>query len=61
VAEPAEFDCINCGRHIINIGMPVSEPQLCMTCIWLPGWFNDPELRHRLDPDFDPSGRTGTG
>ena len=45
-----EFDCIECGRHIIVICAPPNMPALCAICITMPGWFNDPQLRERLDP-----------
>lgn len=49
-----EFDCIECGRHMIRFGC--SEPRgLCGLCIHLPGWFRDPALVKSLDPDYDPS------
>lgn len=51
-----EFDCIDCGRHIVAI-CPSREAPVCTTCIMVPGWFNDPELRDlflrtRDDPSF---------
>lgn len=50
--EPVpEFDCSECGRHIVVICGPVNEYRLCAACMMLPGWHDIPELRRRLDPD----------
>lgn len=42
-----EFDCCECGRHIVAIVMAPSTP-LCATCIALPSWHEDFELRRVL-------------
>lgn len=48
-----EFDCCECGRHIIRfIPEPPGLVKLCAQCITLPGWFNDPELVAILDPEM---------
>ncbi len=47
----AEFDCVECGRHIIVVAGPVTQFRLCATCIMLPGWVDDDELCAMLDPD----------
>lgn len=45
-----EFDCIDCGRHIIRlVGVPPDH--FCGLCLMWPGWYRDPELRLRLDPE----------
>jgi len=44
-----EFDCAECGRHIINVG-GTSPFNLCAVCIAMPGWYNDPKLVEVLDP-----------
>lgn len=50
-----EFDCCECGRHIIVlVGPPQSiapEPPLCAACLCLPGSVDDPDLRAVIDPD----------
>lgn len=48
-----EFDCTDCGRHIIAIteDKPPEGP-FCATCLHLPGWFRDPVLRKMFDPDM---------
>ena len=48
-----EFDCCECGRHIVVLGGPVSYPPLCAACLMLPGWFRKPEMRNILDPEHD--------
>jgi hypothetical protein len=46
-----EFDCVECGRHIIVIcGPPTSK---CAACQSLPGWFDDPALARIIDPDLN--------
>jgi len=48
-----EFDCNECQRHIVRFGGPVNQFHLCATCLFIPGWYKDPELRRRLDPGLD--------
>lgn len=50
----AEFDCVECGRHIIDCSSDVVRPvRLCGSCIHLPGWYRLPEVRKCIDPDHD--------
>lgn len=50
----AEFDCCECGRHIIAIWAATPpEPPLCAACLTIPGWFRMPEVRAALDPEHD--------
>jgi hypothetical protein len=45
-----EFICAECGTPIWSaIPLTATQPRLCATCISLPGWFEDPELRRILD------------
>lgn len=48
-----EFDCLECGRHIIRFAAPEGQPKLCAMCTMMPGWFRNPDLRELLDPAFD--------
>ena len=48
-----EFDCSECGRHIIQICGPVNLFHLCAACMTIPGWYKIPELRERLDPEME--------
>ena len=48
-----EFDCIECGAHVFAFGRVPREMPLCATCISMPGWFRDPQLRAILDPEHD--------
>ena len=48
-----EFDCTGCGRHIISLCEPPGMPDICGLCMWMPGWFKDPQLRERLDPGYE--------
>ena len=50
VDEVYEFDCRECGRHIISLCDPY-RVDLCVMCKAMPGWFHDPELARQLDPD----------
>lgn len=47
-----EFDCIECGRHIISIGAAPWDAEICCMCVHMPGWFRNPDLRAVLDPDM---------
>jgi hypothetical protein len=48
----AEFDCANCGMHIVSLGLvePPAHRQ-CAHCQWFAGWIDDPQLCRILDPD----------
>ena len=45
-----EFDCFDCGRHIVLISGQMTTPPLCAACLFMPDWFKDPALREMLDP-----------
>lgn len=46
-----EFDCCECQGHIVDIVRDAPpEPPLCATCIAIPGWHEEPELRRMLGP-----------
>lgn len=45
-----DFDCVECGRHIISFGYDM-KIDLCAACITLPGWYMNPELVKILDPE----------
>ena len=38
---PREFDCMECGRHIIGFG-PAWCVRLCAHCMFSPGWIRFP-------------------
>lgn len=48
---PKEFDCVECGRHIIAFAWYEGTPLICATCLHLPGWHTDAELRRMLGDD----------
>lgn len=63
IRNPREFDCVECGRHIIQIIGYTEEPELCAACMTMPGWFNYPSLCDLIDPEnhrtavpYDPKG-----
>jgi hypothetical protein len=51
--EPVEFDCGGCGREIVGISMYKLQPYICGACLSYPGWVDDAELCHALDPFND--------
>jgi hypothetical protein len=48
-----EFDCVECGRHIVILCGERPDPKLCAACLMLPGWFRDPRVRSILAPEHD--------
>lgn len=46
---PHEFDCIECGRHVVDVSGEVRER--CACCIHVPLWYEDPTVARMLDPD----------
>lgn len=43
---PCEFDCSDCGVHVFEAcADKPTVPPLCATCLHVPGWMNDQELR----------------
>ena len=52
--EPAEFDCCECGRHIIVLSSAMPpDIRLCGVCQHMPGWYRFPEVRAMIDPEHD--------
>ena len=50
-ATPVEFDCCECGVHVVRCDGHLPDPRLCAECLMLPGWAEDPKLRSILRPD----------
>lgn len=50
---PAEFDCCECGCHIVVICGDLPEPPLCAACLYIPGWYSLPEVAALIDPEHD--------
>lgn len=49
--DVVEFDCCECGVHVFALCLDrAPEPPLCCTCLHLPGWHRDPQLRAIYDP-----------
>jgi len=46
-----EFDCTDCGRHILSFAHPNKAPELCNACTLIPGWWGLPTIAAVLDPD----------
>lgn len=41
----AEFTCVKCGQHIVEVVHMPGRPAICAICIHLPGWQDDPQLK----------------
>lgn len=39
-----EYDCKECGMHVIRMIGTMPEPAICCHCEYLPGWYKDPVL-----------------
>jgi hypothetical protein len=49
MTEPYEFVCCECRQRIIAATGKQQAPfDLCLQCLSLPGWFNDPKLAELL-------------
>jgi DNA-directed RNA polymerase subunit RPC12/RpoP len=54
MSGPTEYDCVECGRHIVALAGdldPTARQHLCAACVMLPGWIHDPGLCQILDPE----------
>lgn len=53
-AEPVpEFDCCECGRHIVMLCGTLPDPLLCAACLCVPGWYSLPAVARLIDPEHD--------
>lgn len=52
MSGPKEFDCFECGQHIVDCS-GTNTSNLCATCICIPGWFTDADLRAIFGPSHD--------
>ena len=51
MGPPTEFDCVECGRHVLRFALPnPADLMLCCECVFYPGWFKDDKLAFILDP-----------
>jgi len=50
-----EFDCIDCGQHIVRIIADPRMPKLCVHCLFTPGWFRHETLRRLIAPEGLPN------
>jgi Zn-finger nucleic acid-binding protein len=46
-----EFDCVECGQHIVRFASLEGELDLCAHCLFVPGWHRSPELRKIIAPE----------
>jgi hypothetical protein len=30
-----EFDCVDCGRHVVSFGYDPPGPARCVSCLWI--------------------------
>ena len=45
MSEPREFDCIDCGQHVVQIiENHANDDDVCIECLWLRG-IKDPAER----------------
>ena len=51
--DVTEFDCTECKCHIVQICGTANQFHLCALCLCMPGWYNIPELKNRLDLDWE--------
>lgn len=59
MSDTEEFDCIECGRHIVRMaGLAAwaNTPKLCAACLMMPGWMDEPAIAAVLDPEHHRSG-----
>lgn len=49
-AHPHEFDCAECGRHVIDY-VPPPDPKLCAACVGVPGWYDHEDFARMIDPN----------
>jgi hypothetical protein len=55
VDHSEEFDCLECGQHIVRIIADPAAPKLCAHCRFMPGWFRNAEVRALLAPEGLPN------
>jgi hypothetical protein len=54
VRHSDEFDCVDCGRHIVRMILFAGEDgRRCAHCMHMPGWHRDPNIAKLLDPDYE--------
>lgn len=46
-----EFDCSECGRHLIVFPYDITKMRLCGACLIIPGWWTIPEIAKAIDPE----------
>jgi hypothetical protein len=51
VIAERQFDCVECGQHIVRIVSHAGELDLCAHCLFVPGWHRSPELRKIIAPE----------
>jgi hypothetical protein len=54
IVDEQEFICADCERRIVMFCGPEGTTH-CGLCQYLPGWFNDPQLRAIFDPGYKPA------
>lgn len=46
---PHEFDCTECGRHVVEFAGPPSDPARCAACVCVPGWYHSEFVASAID------------
>ena len=47
-ASNDEFDCSQCGRHILSFPAREPPPTKCATCLWIDEFIRDPQEADQL-------------
>lgn len=50
---PDEFNCVDCGRHIVAFPRDVMKMKMCAACLCVPGWWTMPAVAKLIDPEHD--------
>jgi hypothetical protein len=50
-----EFTCCECGTNVVDVSTDTPRvPPLCMRCLHIPGWHEDPKLRKIFGAHLEP-------
>jgi hypothetical protein len=46
--NPIEFDCTDCGCHVVSFIVDPPDPALCLSCMFLRNSIEDPAERAKI-------------